>query len=103
MRNIILHRVTPDVHAPTGILGRVILVGHAFGLRRIYARLEGAMGAVEAEGVVDENHHWEVEFDDPDGFARAGVEVGAPVRVVAADPDDRDGCFSALRQPLRCP
>lgn len=103
MRNIVLHRITPDVHRPTGILGRVIVVGHAFGLSRVYARIEGARGALEAEGEVDDTNQWEVEFDDPDGFARAGVAVGATIRVVAADPEDRDGCFSAVREPLRRP
>lgn len=101
MRNIVLHRVTPDVHAPTGILGRVIVVGHAFGLRQILVRIEGPTGAMEASGDVDDSHHWVVEFDDPDGFARAGIAVGSRLRILAADPADRDGCYSAVCQPLR--
>ncbi len=95
MRNIVLHAVVRGETDARGDLVKVFVAGHAFGLDTLLVRLEGPVGAIEtAVGAMPRTHQWVARFNDRDALREAGVGLAAKVRVVAADIDDPDGCFS---------
>ncbi len=99
MRNIALHDAVLFDHDGAK-LRAVRVVGRAFGVPQVRARIEGPSGVVEVTVAVREGDAFAADFTDADALAFAGVALGVKVRAVVCDDADPEGVYSSFQDTV---
>lgn len=99
MRNIALHDAVLFDHDGAQLRAARV-VGRAFGLPRVRARIEGPSGQVEVAVPVTADEPFAADFADPDALAFAGIALGVRVRAVVCDEADPEGVYSSFEDVI---
>ncbi|MEZ4411002.1 MAG: hypothetical protein R3A52_31660 [Polyangiales bacterium] len=99
MRNIALHDAVLFDHDGAQLRAARV-VGRAFGMPRVRARVEGPSGEVEVTVAVNAEEPFAADFTDPDALAFAGIVLGVKVRAVVCDDADPEGVYSSFEDVI---
>jgi hypothetical protein len=99
VRNIIVHTVVRTARGARGV-ETVHVEGHAFGLERVRVSIVVGAEARATDVDVDAASHWVAHFSEARDRFPASWVIGTEARIVAADPDDPDGCYSSIQAKL---